>query len=85
MRRFPPGVHLAGGRNSAPVNRALAAAFDARVLPLVLALRSEGLSLRAVARELERRRVPTRYEAAGGRWHGRQVARILSRARRPVL
>jgi hypothetical protein len=78
MPRFPAGVHLTGGRNSAPVNRALADKHYAPILPVVADLRRQGLSLRAIARELERLGVPTRQEF--GRWHARQIARILARA-----
>ncbi len=76
---FPTGVHWIGGRNSAPVNRALADDHYSPILPTVSDLRRQGLSLRAIARELERRGLPTRH--GFGRWHARQVARILTRAR----
>jgi hypothetical protein len=79
MPSFPAGVHLIGGRNAAPINRALADEHYRPILPAVADLRRQGLSLRAIARELERRGVPTRHEF--GRWHARQVARILARAR----
>jgi hypothetical protein len=75
---FPASVHLRGGRNAAPVNRAPA---DERYEPILLAaanLRRQGLSLRAIAREVERTGVPTRH--GFGRWHARQVARILALA-----
>lgn len=76
---FPPGVHLIGGRNSAPVNRTAAAEFYAPILPLVVELRGQGLSLRQIAGELQRRGIPSRYGFP--RWHARQVARVLARAR----
>jgi hypothetical protein len=78
MPRFPAGVHLTGGRNGAPVHRALAQAHYAPILATVADLRRQGLSLRAIALELERRAVPTRH--GFGRWHARQVTRILARA-----
>jgi Recombinase len=78
MPHFPPGVHLIGGQTSAITNRAQAATFYAPIIPLVMELRGQGLSLRGIARELERRGVPTRHEF--GRWHARQVARVLARA-----
>lgn len=77
MPSFPAGVHLIGGRNGAITHRALAAEFYAPILPLVAELRGQGLSLRSIARELERRGIQTRHEF--GRWHGRQVARLLAR------
>jgi DNA invertase Pin-like site-specific DNA recombinase len=45
-------------------------------LPHILPLLAEGKSLRAIARELTARRVPT---ARGGQWHAVQVADILRR------
>jgi hypothetical protein len=52
MPHFPPGVHLKGGQTSAVVNAELAREFYAPIIPLVTELRRQGLSLRAIAREL---------------------------------
>ena len=48
----------------------------ALVLPHILPLHEQGLSLRAIARELTTRGVPT---ARGGQWYAVQVADILRR------
>jgi len=48
---------------------------EADALDTIRELRSAGLSIRAVARELNRRGVPAR----GERWHPTTVARILAR------
>src|SRR5947209_16756432 len=78
MPSFPAGAHLAGGRNAAASNRTAAAEFYAPLVPLVVELRRQGLSLRRIAGELGHRGIPTRH--GFGRWHARQVARILGRA-----
>jgi hypothetical protein len=78
MPGFPPGVHHQGGAASAPVNAALALEFYRTLLPLVADLRRRGLSLRAIARELERRAVKTRQEWP--HWSATQVRRVLARA-----
>ena len=59
MHGFPPGVHLIGGRNAAPYLRQLAREFYAPIIPVVVDLRRQGLSLRAIARELDRRGIKT--------------------------
>jgi DNA invertase Pin-like site-specific DNA recombinase len=53
-----------------------AARQTALVLPLIKPLCEQGLSLRAIARELSARGVPT---ARGGQWSAVQVRNILSR------
>ena len=50
--------------------------YAALVLPHILPLAEQGLSLRAIARELTARGVPT---ARGGQWYAVQVADILRR------
>jgi hypothetical protein len=89
MPTFPPGAHLKGGRNAAPVNRELAREFYEPIIPVVVELRRRGLSLRQIAAELDRRGIRTRqvgkYESPGGemtalRWSATQVKRVLSRA-----
>jgi hypothetical protein len=79
MPGFPPGVHLIGGRNAAPVNAQLAREFYTPILPLVAELHRQGLSLRAIARELDRRGIKTRPE--WDRWSATQVRRVLARYR----
>jgi hypothetical protein len=76
-RRFPPDAHLKGGRNAAIVNRAMARGFYWALIPIVSELRAQGLSLRAIAAELERRGIRTRY--MWRRWSANQVRRILAR------
>ena len=79
MPKFPPGVHLLGGRNAAVTNAQLAREFYAPITPVVAELRRQGLSLRAIARELDRRGFKTRLEYPGARWHATQVRRVLLR------
>ena len=61
---------------AAEANRAGAARHAATVRPLAERLTRQGLSLRAVARELEERRILT---ARGGRWHAATVRALLAR------
>src|SRR4051794_38206691 len=86
---FPPGVHLVGGRNAAPVHRQQAREFYAPILPLVKELKARGLSLRQIAAELDRRGVRTRmgswWSGYGPdaketviRWSAAQVMRVLA-------
>jgi DNA invertase Pin-like site-specific DNA recombinase len=65
-----------GGRGVAS-NKAAAAQFAANVLPLILPMKAEGKSLRAIAAALNERRIAT---ARGGKWAQTQVADILRRA-----
>jgi Recombinase len=75
---FPPGVHLKGGRNAAPVLAELAREFYAPLIPIVVELRDQGLSLREIAAELEKRGIKARW--GWTRWSAAQVRRILARA-----
>ena len=50
--------------------------FTATHAPLIRELRTGGLTLRAIARELDRRNIPT---ARGGRWQAVQVRNIIAR------
>lgn len=88
MPAFPPGVHLKGGRNAAPVLAEMAREFYAPIIPIVMELHSQGLSLRAIGRELDQRGIRTRigcwYTSIGGepqiiRWSAAQVRRVLAR------
>src|ERR1700683_2328355 len=77
MPTFPPdGRHLKGGRNAAPVLAKLAREFNAPIVPIVVELRRQGLSLRAIAGELEQRGIKPRH---GAGWSAAQVLRILKR------
>ena len=71
-----PRLAEVGGRGVAS-NKAAAAQFAANVLPLILPMKAEGKSLRAIAAALNERRIPT---ARGGKWAQTQVADILKRA-----
>jgi hypothetical protein len=51
MPGFLPGVHLKGGQASIESHRRLAREFYAPIRPVVVELRHQGLSLRAIARE----------------------------------
>lgn len=55
-------------------NKAASAAFAARVLPMIDSLGAKGLSMNAIARQLNASNVPS---ARGGRW----TAKAVSRAR----
>jgi hypothetical protein len=79
-RSFPEGAHLKGGAASAPLNRALAEEFYRDILPLVVELRRQGLSLRGIGRELDQRGIKPRFEYPGQRWSASQVRRLLIRA-----
>jgi hypothetical protein len=77
MPTFPPDAHLKGGRNAAPVLAEMAREFYAPIIPIVMELHGQGLSLRAIAAELERRKIKTRWEWP--RWSAAQVRRIVAR------
>lgn len=67
------------GKVRARENKAAAKAHAASLAPLVRELRAAGIvSVRAVADELNRRKVPT---ARGGDWHPTSVARLLARVK----
>jgi hypothetical protein len=55
MPAFPPDAHQKGGRNAAPVHAEAAREFYASILPIVAELHRQGLSLRGIARELDKR------------------------------
>jgi hypothetical protein len=85
MPSFPPGVHVLGGKNGGKVLARLATEYYRDILPIVAELRRTGLSLRAIASELGRRGIKTRYQ--NGPWSPVQVNRLLARdaeARRPA-
>lgn len=79
MPAFPPGVHRIGGANAAPVNRELAREFYQDILPRVVELRAAGLSLRAIAAELDRQGVRPRCDYPGQKWSAEQVRLLLKR------
>jgi hypothetical protein len=80
MPQFPPDAHLKGGQAAAPVNAELARQFYAGILPVVVELHGQGLSLRGIAVELDRRGIRPRLGYDGQRWSATQVRRLLSRA-----
>jgi hypothetical protein len=80
MPAFPPGVHLKGGRAAAPVHAASAREFYAPLIPIVLDLHQQGLSLREIATELEERGIKPRLNYLTGTWAAAQVRRVLMRA-----
>jgi hypothetical protein len=77
MPAFLQGIHLKGGQAAASVNTERAREFYAPLIPIVAELRRQGLSLRAIARELEKRGIKTRYEWPY--WNATQIKRILAR------
>jgi len=58
----------------------MAREFYAPIIPIVLELHRQGLSLRAIARELGQRGIKTRQEWR--HWSATQVRRVLARARK---
>ncbi len=71
-------------RLSSPQSAA-ADAFYASIIPIVLELHTQGLSLREIARELDKREIRTRQSSDATttrflRWNAPQVRRILQRA-----
>ena len=81
MGTFPEGAHRRGGQAAAPVNRQLADEFARPLLPLVTELRRRGLSLRQIARELDRSGYRPRLAYPGQRWSAQAVRRLLARTR----
>ena len=75
-----PWRSLEAGAEAAKTLRALAVEFYAPIIPIVAELRQQGLSLRAIAAELDRRGVATRYYGHDGKWSATQVRRVLIRA-----
>jgi len=71
------GVELGKhGRVLAERHKAEADHFARRIASDVLPLRREGMSVRAITEELNRRNIPT---STGGRWHGTTMHRLLKR------
>jgi hypothetical protein len=67
-----------GGQRAAATHRKARRRFDIGVAPLIVTLRAKyRLSLSELADELNLREIPSRR---GGRWHPRQVLRVLQRA-----
>jgi DNA invertase Pin-like site-specific DNA recombinase len=61
---------------AAAANRAAADRFAGTVRPLIESLQAQGLGLRAIARELDRRAIPT---ARASGWHAGTVKALLAR------
>jgi hypothetical protein len=79
MPAFPAGASAKGGQAAAKTNRESAREFYAPILPVVAELHGQGLSLRQIARELDRRGVPMRIGYLDQRWNPVQVSRLLAR------
>jgi hypothetical protein len=81
-------AHYRGGQAAAITNAQLAREFYAPIIPIVVELRNQGLSLRAIAGELDRRGTIMRFEQPppgyppvhDGHWNASQVRRVLLRA-----
>ena|SRR5712692_10361061 len=80
MPQTPLSGPRKGGAIAAPYLRALAAEFYGPIIPVVAGLRRQGLSLRAIAAELDRRGVRLRYHGPDSKWSATQVRRVLARA-----
>jgi hypothetical protein len=70
-----------GGRiNNGQVGKQVADTRAKKLAPTIRALQAKGfISFDAIARELNRRKVPS---ALGGRWHGASVRRLLRRLKK---
>jgi hypothetical protein len=79
-RQFPPGAAARGGAAAAVSNRKYADEHYAPLYGLLARLRAEGLSLAAIAAELNARGEKTRLTA--GPWNPTQVGRVLARGQR---
>jgi hypothetical protein len=71
--------NVKGGQVAAVTNRRRAEDFYARITPVVVDLHRQGLSLRQIAAELDRRGVAPRLKRPGQRWSATQVRRVLAR------
>ena len=77
------GVRLgATGAKRAKRFKAEAKARAIELAPILSDLKKQGLSLRAIAVELSKRKVPT---PRGGAWHPQLVARVLERLEGPKM
>src|SRR5690348_14961442 len=85
MPSFPEGASARGGRNAAHTHRQSAREFYAGIIPIVVGLRKQGLSLRAIARELTARGIPLRNWGTQVPWNPQQVNRVLARAEQEAL
>ncbi|HEY7427438.1 MAG TPA: hypothetical protein VH682_24605 [Gemmataceae bacterium] len=79
-RAFPPGVAKKGGQAAAVANRQLADEAYLHLYALLAELRTQGLSLRAIAAELNARGERTRVWVKP--WNAEQVRRVLKRGER---
>lgn len=71
-----PGVALEGSRKSAEIRGRNADARAMDLAPILRNLQGMGMSLRGIAKELGRRRIPT---TRGGLWSAVAVSRVLER------
>jgi DNA invertase Pin-like site-specific DNA recombinase len=76
------GVKLGttGAEILAPKYRAEAKARAERLAPVIRELQQQGYSMRGIAVELTRRKVPTPH---GGKWHVQTVSRMVQRLASP--
>jgi hypothetical protein len=56
--------------------------FYAPIIPIVMELHGQGLSLRAIGRDLDQRGIKPRYGYQAG-WNAAQVRRVLAEDRQP--
>jgi hypothetical protein len=68
------GVH--GAETLTPKFRAVAKARAEQYAPIIRGLQRDGYSIRGIATELEKRKMPT---PRGGAWHPQLVTRIVER------
>lgn len=78
MPGFPSDAHLKGGQASISVHVRLADEFYFPIIPIVVDLHRQGLSLRTISRELEQRGIKTRQ--GRDRWNAAQIKRVLARS-----
>jgi hypothetical protein len=77
MPHFPTDAARRGAQAAALTHIQSAREFYAPIIPFVVKLRQEGLSLRAIARDLQARGIPSRV---WNQWSASQVRRVLQRA-----
>jgi DNA invertase Pin-like site-specific DNA recombinase len=72
----PENLTAEAQKRGAESNKKAAEARNKDVVPMILALRQEGMGMAAIAKKLNDDGIPT---ANGGDWHAAQVQRILKR------
>ena len=80
LARAKAGVKLGGTNEQSLKQAAEAKAFAENLRPLIEQLAAEGMSMTAIAAELNRRRIKTSGRAGEhGRWHSQTVKRLVAR------